>query len=546
MNGEDPLLVDTGRGFSVYYRGRHLYNRISPLESAERRAEAVSVPPETIVFLPSPLLMYGAEILTEKLPEKSIVVAYEHDENLSKHLYPLIKDKTAQDSRLKYVTGGGEAVLDAVFKAGVHNFRRVMTVSLNAGYSLYRKEYNGIQKLLEEYVKEFWQNRLTTIHMAPLWIKNIFTNTAYLDRRSGDTSWSFPSAGDKPVVVTGAGESLEHSIGDIISSRDSIVILAVDTSLPILFRHNIQPDFIVAVDSQIYNLYDFFDFRDSKIPVFFDLTCYPGIARNFKGMLYPFLSNFSKNALISRLTDSFPDLEILPPLGSVGITAVHIALEITDGAVIHTGLDFSYSIGKSHARCSPFMLSSLMKTDRIASLENPDLFFSKPYYRTEDKNGEECITNQILFSYAKVMERNFGKTERLFDAGKTGLHTAGTRISGIEEYRNFQVNSISYSRHKAPPATSRPEVSITEFLSGEIRRMDDMYRVIYSLISGESEEREYVLKLLEEMDYVHIHFPDYHSDRKDDPNYLKRVLASVMFYRTIVSRQLKSGKKTEA
>ncbi len=539
MNGEDPLLVDTGRGFSVYYRGRHLYSRISPLESAEKRAEAVSIPPETIVFLPSPLLMYGTEILTEKLPEKSIIIACEYDGNLSRRMYPLIKEKITRYSRLKYVAGGGEAVLEAVSEAGVHNFRKVMTVSLNAGYSLYRKEYNGIQNLIEEYVKEFWQNRLTTIHMAPLWIKNIFTNTAYLNRRSVDTRWSFPSIGDRPVVVTGAGESLEHSIEDIISSRDSIAILAVDTSLPVLFRHGIQPDFVVAVDSQIYNLYDFFDFRDSKIPLFFDLTCYPGIARNFKGMLYPFLSNFSENSLISRLKDSFANLEIIPPLGSVGITAVHIALEITAGAVIHTGLDFSYSIGKSHARCSPFILSSLMKTDRISSLENPDLFFSKPYYRTTDKNGKECITNQILFSYAKVMERNFGKAERLFDAGKTGLHAAGTKISRITGYKNFPVNRSHDSGHKEDPDTKLPGTSTTDFLYGEIRSMDDMYRVIYSFISGESEEREHVLKLLEDMDYVHIHFPDYHSDRKDDPNYLKRVLASVMFYRTIVSRQLK-------
>lgn len=72
----------------------------------------------------------------------------------------------------------------------------------------------------------------------------------------------------KPVLVVGAGESLEYCISDIKKHRESILILAVDTALSVLDLHHIKPDFIVAVDSQFYNFYDILGYKNSTLPLF--------------------------------------------------------------------------------------------------------------------------------------------------------------------------------------------------------------------------------------------------------------------------------------
>lgn len=110
----------------------------------------------------------------------------------------------------------------------------------------------------------------------------------------------------------------------------------------------------------------------------------------------------------------------------MGITAVYIALLLTGGSVIHTGLDFSYSLGKYHAIETPFITELLSSSGRFRTVEDMDLYFKRPFNRTTDKNGKECITNTILASYAAVMNNYFSGTSRLFDLGGKVFPLRGT------------------------------------------------------------------------------------------------------------------------
>ena len=88
MKNYDPLLIDTGRGFSVFYDKKYLYNVKDPERRAIIRAERVHLQEDTLYILNSPLLFYGISKIVSKLPLGSHIICFE----LSRVLYELSKD----------------------------------------------------------------------------------------------------------------------------------------------------------------------------------------------------------------------------------------------------------------------------------------------------------------------------------------------------------------------------------------------------------------------------------------------------------------------
>ena len=80
MNSDEkPCLVPAGQGFSVLYKNRYLYSRYSPQTAAERAVEALTIRPQSLVLVFSPLLCYGLEALFKKIPDDSFVLFVEKE-----------------------------------------------------------------------------------------------------------------------------------------------------------------------------------------------------------------------------------------------------------------------------------------------------------------------------------------------------------------------------------------------------------------------------------------------------------------------------------
>jgi hypothetical protein len=88
MKNTDPLLINTGRGFSVLYNKRHLYSPTEPEERAIVRSNQALLQSDTLYILSSPLLFYGVKELLLRLPVNSYIICFEY----SKLLLKLSKD----------------------------------------------------------------------------------------------------------------------------------------------------------------------------------------------------------------------------------------------------------------------------------------------------------------------------------------------------------------------------------------------------------------------------------------------------------------------
>jgi hypothetical protein len=309
-------------------------------------------------------------------------------------------------------------------RVGIGSFRRLQWVRLCAGYHLFPDVYDGIAKRLEGEIQSYWKNRIVLIHMGSLWIRNIIQNIPQLpaaeDMRALHTGY--------PVCVIGAGPSLEESLPLISRYRDRMLLLSVDTALPVLSGHGIRPDIVLALEAQLANIKDFYGQDLQGTALLCDITCYPAVIRLFRQNIFVFSSRFYPLRLLKRMEERKLRPAVLPALGSVGVVGLRAALELTDGPVFLTGLDFSYPGKRSHAKGSPFHSQLLEKTGRFRPPEQLgyEALARRPLLKLREGLDKPVLTDLVLHSYAQKAEELIAGEDRVY-----GLSAEKPAVSGL-------------------------------------------------------------------------------------------------------------------
>lgn len=401
-----PILIDKNGVFTIEYRSRYLYSKINPLR-IERVISNLELKGNTLYIFPSPLLFYGVEILIERLPNNSSIIFIEVDDAL----YNLNKDH-----KNYYNISTGFDYLQVLNKTNFSQIRSCEILPLTGGYNLNKGIYDRLFNITLTFIHNFWQNRVTQINLGQLWVKNLIRNSRECNNDLPISSLEITC----PIVVVGAGESLEDLLDFIKRNSSNIYILCVDTALEALLQGGIVPDGVIALEAQYYNLPDFYGAKDLTIDLFYDLTSYPGVLRNLKGRKYYTLTKYEESRIIDVFESNFPE-STLPPLGSVGITALYIALKLTKSEIYLCGLDFSYKMDKSHSRGTPYHLSQLEKCYRTNSLSNFKNSIRRPLIYKNSKSDKVELTDKILYDYSLKTRELLEGNSRVFDLTNRGL-----------------------------------------------------------------------------------------------------------------------------
>lgn len=244
-----PSPVDTGRGLSVLYRGRYLYSRYDPAKAALEAASALVIPAETLVLCPSPLLCYGIDSILEKLPQTSHVLALECDEELMAFSAARIPDWLKGHAGFSFIrTSSIARVLETVDTLNGGPFRRCIRIDLSGGAALYGDFYRSALCAIDEYISRWWRNHVTLMKLGRNYARNFFINCSMMPRSCAIPSSRVPL----PILVAGAGPSLDVSLDFIKRNRGRLHLLAVDTALPTLRDSRIEPDAVIVVESQFW------------------------------------------------------------------------------------------------------------------------------------------------------------------------------------------------------------------------------------------------------------------------------------------------------
>lgn len=535
MGREGPILLQTEKGLNARIGSLYLYPQGDPLGYACGRALAAEIPPRTLVFVPSVGLGHGLHELLTRLPDTSSVLCVETDQRI---MALAAAAGLPRHPRLTIVrTDSDAAVANVLAGMGAGNFRRVVNIPLSAGYRLDRGLYERMLDVLASGIRAFWQNRMTLIGMGSVFVRNLFDNLPML---AGARDFSSLSA-EKPVVVCGAGPSLDRSAPLLAKLRGRYVLAAVDTALPALAAGAMIPDLVVTLEAQHANLADFLPFRDPSIPVACDLISCPSVLRMSPGSLFFFSSSFAPIPLLDRLKSRgllpFP----IPALGSVGVAAVFAAIRLTCSEVYLTGLDLSYPGGRTHARGAPSHLAMIASSTRFRGIGQDSYasLLGRPRVRGMDKNGVPIQTDLILRSYRDQMEEIArADAERMADIGETGLPLGIRRIGSTELEARL---SAVREKGEGLQIRERPPFAgdISAFVRDELKALSDAESSLGKAIrSGDSAAivRE-EMEILRSVDYSYLHFPDFPTGViPSDNSFLARALVSVRYYAERIRR----------
>lgn len=463
---------------SLSCRGRRLYGP-SPSEGAERRAAAFQAFEQSVVLLPSPLHGYGVATVLSTLPPSSVIVAVELEPELnhlslesSESLLPALVDRYSHQLHYVYAQDSQQLLREACHKLPTQ-IRRVQLLSLNNGYSLHAQAYRDVQQGIEHELARLWRNRATTLALGPLWVRNLFRNLPLLSRvprlstdgRGTRELSQTRLRSKKPVLVVGAGASLEADLDIIRNLSNEVTLVAADSALVPLLGHGVAPDVVVVLEAQPVNREHFlvpFDTvrrSEGNSPfTAFDLSSLPSLAREFAGTGGAvFITRFADISLFDRMEQHGLIPGTVAPVGSVGVCAIMLSCGLFSGPIGITGFDSAYSGGLLHTRGAASHRWALRRSTR---LDAEPLFAFRHNRRPIPVTGKEdhiYLSEPNLIGSAERIGELMDSCPRLFDFGSVGLRL-GPTVESTETAVRSALN--------LKPTTPEPDRLPSESLHG--------------------------------------------------------------------------------
>jgi hypothetical protein len=528
--------------------GKTLLSKIDPVAQAERLAAGIDLKESSLYICPSPLYGYGLTLLLEKLPLDSAILCVEADEKL----FELSKKAMGTDAELLgALPKGRETKAISLVQAneaeklcalvreiwGERVFRRVEAIRLTGGWQLYPRLYDEIETALRREIAVEWSNAMTLIRLGRLYSKNLISNLANLANENTDKpDWS--SAG---ILALGAGLSLDPILRELSGlcggkipepGKRRFKIICVDTCLPALADWGVLPDLVVILESQHWNLRCLIGLQGKEIDAAIDLSALPASTRALKGKQYFFATVWTRLAFFSRLKEGGLLPETFPPMGSVGLSAVAVALKISNGPVVTGGIDFSFSMDASHARSTPRRRDIENRQTRFRTVIDTDAGLRDGTCAAVSKTGVQVRSNPAMRKYRDLFEREFGGNPRLLDITGPGLPLGVKTVTAAEA---FAILNGAGDQHTSPRNLSRSggEKTQTSKITAFVKREADTLKELKDMLTGAiPSEQERLEGLLDTADYLWAHFPECAgAGRKRPPatdlSFLKRVRAEI-------------------
>jgi hypothetical protein len=505
---EYPCIKPAKHGFYVFYRGKTLLSRIDPVKQAERAVKAVlPLAGRTLYMLPSPLLGYGIPLIIENLPPDSALLCIEADAALAEISLEYVNAlKTSCPNGMRVIqTKNPSAAAAFVRKVwGQRRFRRVETLRLTGGWHLNAEVYEAETAMLRRVIATEWSNAMTLSKLGRLYMRNAIRNLSLLAACPGAEKLYF---GRRPMFVLGAGPSLDDFLDNVERNPppESCAIICADTALRPLKERNIKPDLVVALEAQHWNLRDFNGMGDWRVPVAMDMSALPAVNGVLGRETYLFWTRWTELSIFERLS-ALKILPVeLPPLGSVGLSALSLALMLGTGTIFTAGIDFSFTIDKYHCRGSPSHGEALIRHTRFGGL-----YPSAPAFRAQSimgalKNGA-LKSDPAMKNYRDMFEAEFAGSGRVFAIAGCGLPLGVETLS--YEAALSAMRKAAYASVEPLPAAgvvARPPDTalIRSFIESEL----EMLRELLCILKGETEAGRLDF-LLDAVSYLWAHFPD--------------------------------------
>ena len=529
---EKPCLVQTQQGFSVLYKQRYLYSKYSPNASILKIITNLTILPNTLILCYAPVLGYGLHELLEKMPSGCHILTVDFDEALHTFFKENCVSKTTD--KVSSVLMHDPAEIVNILNEGKlvpppGSFKRALIIKMSGGTVFNEEAYSATTEYADSFIQNFWKNQITLTRMGRMYALDILRNLKAIGTSCCETVRPLNKGSvSKPILVIGAGTSIDKLLPKLTAYKQNFFILCVDAALPALLKNGIFPDAVVAVECQVAIEKAYIGAADSGIHVIADLTSRPRVTRLCAGEVSFFLSEYCKMPFMAEIKTTACSLGIpvFPPLGSVGLYAVEIALYMrkTGTPVFVCGLDFSFVPGQTHCKGAPAHISSALTANRLKPVGFPGAAYNYSARTIVGKSGRTEYTDAALSGYGALYVDRYKNADNLFDCAETGMKSSLPLISmdTMFDVANAAPSLEKNSAHLKPYAVNDKSIGYIENQKKKLLR-------IKSILTGTEKPHSdtELEELIVECGYLYAHFPDSAAGFRMTQDFLNRIRAEV-------------------
>ena len=545
INNQKPCFVQTSQGFSVSYNNQLLYSKYNPSKVIIQTIKNLQILPGTIFLCISPVLGYGLEELLSKIPEDCLVFLIEADSALLDFAKSSINCEKYQQ-KIQFVMPDDLKNLPLMIYdlARSGKYKRVKRIDFSAGVKFFSNFYDELTLACINSIMTYWKNRVTLTKFGRRYSYNFFSNLSVLSQTVPISNYFQKIS--KPVLIFGAGQSIDLFLQTNSLNFQDFFIICVDTALQPLLARKIIPDAVFIEEAQSVILKAFIGFTDNlKTQIFAGLSSNPYL-KNFvsPSKISFFTTEFTKANFLSR----FSQFSFLPPLnnpfGSVGLTAVYYALKFrADESVpiFICGLDFSYSKGFTHAKNTLAYTTRILNHNRLCCIENFNACFGQNIIEITDKKGKTFYTSIVLKSYADLFITLFSGIKNIFDIGECGIQLNLPCINISEMHKlclKYKETSVCYQNNTLEfPFSLFDDIQKNELknaLKNERNELLELKKLLSEKCElSQDELREKITKIVAQKEYLFLHFPDGHKFVYEQ-SFLNRIRNEIDFFLKVI------------
>ncbi|MDR3335342.1 MAG: DUF115 domain-containing protein [Treponema sp.] len=420
---------------SLVINGIHIHSPRDPMREARRQVEALTGEGPLIILGFG--LGYAAEMAALKWPQRPLIVVERRGEVLRKALETRELGSFLLKSAIIFVLGEREDAIIGALQVLENRTEEHPPAFLRnrALMDLDTTWYAEVERYIRTWVSRDEVNTATLRRFGKRWVRNLARNMKAIRDLPGIQCLAgcLEHPGDIPVFLAAAGPSLDALIPFLPAIAERCVVVGVDTSLSLLLRSGIHPDFILSVDPQYWNLRHLDRALAPKTCLIAESAVYPPVLRHPFGRTLLCSSFFPLGRFIE---DRLDPKGSLGAGGSVATTAWDFARVLGAASIWIAGLDLSFPGLKTHFKGARFEEQALTESTRFAPGETRSvqaLRGGRPFWAAAAQGGS-VLTDRRLSLYAAWFTNHLSQEAHLknYRLSGEGLAIPGMDTASVE------------------------------------------------------------------------------------------------------------------
>ncbi len=334
----------------------------------------------------------------------------------------------------------------------------------HTGYEkLFPEAYRNFLAIIKKTSELVQVNKDTQAYFAGKMIPNMLENMKFLRESRFITDYEGKIPTDIPAIVVAAGPSLDKNIEELKRAKGKAFIIAVDTAMRQLIKHNIIPDAMVTLDAAKPFRY-MNDPAIKDIPLFCILESNHEIMEFHEGIKIWFQGSSFLDTLFEHYGKEFIPYS---PGGSVATAAFMICASLKFKRIVFVGQDLAYQGEITHAGGE---ISHVLNEKRgIRIIDGID---GKPI-----KSRHDWIIYRDWFQDS--IEEIKDETE-VIDATEGGALIKGTEIMTlrevIDQFCSKEVDATAILNSQAPVFSDEEYNLVQEEIRGYVDQLAELGR----------------------------------------------------------------------